>query len=143
MTKTEGLSLSDIRNQVATEEAVDFEPYDAKGNPSGIVLKVLSDQSKIVQDRLLALIDRKRRQDQLLAAQAERSRPGEVVASVKDDAEYGRRLVAARLAGWTGIAEDFNDSNAAELLRLIPGFGPQIIRKSEELGGFTVASPTA
>lgn len=142
MTKT-AISLADIEAKVAVDTPVDFEPDDASGNPSGIVLEVLSDQSPIVQERLRKLIQGQRKKDALLAVQQEKSRPGEVLADVAEQADYGRKLVAARLHGWKGVAEEFNEANAVKLLKLIPHFGPLILRKAEELGGFTVASPTA
>lgn len=141
MTTKTGLSLADIEKQVTNPEARPFEPFLPNGEPSGITLLVLSDQTPRVVDGINALADARKRKELLVAAEASRSRPGEKFITQEEDNDHIRRLTAVRVAGWEGLDDEFSTANAIRLLTLAPTFISQILNKAAALGGFTKASP--
>ncbi len=140
-TKTATLSLASIEAQVSNETPTEFEPNLPNGDPSGVILLVLSEQAPSVAKKLAALSNEARRKAAISAAKADKARPGEAFTPVEDDILFVRRLTIARLAGWKGLEEEFNEANALKLMELAPGFGSQIIAQSADLAGFTNASP--
>jgi hypothetical protein len=136
-------SLADIKAQVANEDTFDFEPLLPSLEPSGIVLKLKSDLAPSVDARLKDLIDANARKQQLMAAQAEKARPGEApMSTVEDMSNFGRKLIAVRVAGWN-MPDEFTEANVMALLRYWDGLGNQILAKTAEAARFTPASPTA
>jgi hypothetical protein len=143
MTKTK-LTFAAIEAQTAVDTPVEFEPMDFDGNPSGIVLLVLSDQCQTVQDGIIRLSNAERQREQVTAAKARGARPGEVYSKVEDERDHTLKLTALRIAGWKGdLEEPYSQENAVKLLRLIPGFVGQVLNKSAQLGGFTTTSSRA
>jgi hypothetical protein len=136
------LSLASIAATVANTEAVPFVPLLADFTPSTVTLFVYSDQHPKVQARVNELEDGRRRAEQLLAAQAMKARPGQIISKTEDEQEHYSRMVAARIAGWEGIEDPFSDANAIRLFQLIPDWSSQVLNKAKELGRFTKASPT-
>lgn len=143
MTKPATLSLASIATQVCNETPTEFEPHLPNGDPSGVTLLLLSEQAPSVTAKLAALSNEARRKAAIAAAKAEKARPGEAFTPVEEDILFVRRLTIARLAGWKGLDDEFNETNALRLMELAPGFGPQIIARSSEMAGFIKASPTA
>ena len=136
-------SLADIKAQVANEDTFDFEPLLPNLEPSGIILKLKSDLAPSVDGRLKELIDANTRKQQLMAAQAEKARPGEApIASVEDMSAFGRKLIAVRVAGWN-MPDEFTEANVMALLRYWDGLGNQILAKTAEAARFTPDSPKA
>ena len=136
-------SLADIKAQVANEDTFDFEPLLPSLEPSGIILKLKSDLAPSVDRRLKELIDANTRKQQLMAAQAEKARPGEApIASVEDMSAFGRKLIAVRVAGWN-MPDEFTEANVMALLRYWDGLGNQILAKTAEAARFTPDSPKA
>lgn len=136
-------SLADIKAQVANEDTFDFEPLLPSLEPSGIILKLKSDLAPSVDGRLKELIDANTRKQQLMAAQAEKARPGEApIASVEDMSAFGRKLIAVRVAGWN-MPDEFTEANVMALLRYWDGLGNQILAKTAEAARFTPDSPKA
>ena len=140
MTKTTGLSLSDMEARLAAEPAEEFEPILPDGEGSGIILLVKSDACPSVSRGLAALMNERRRKDEFNAAKAQRSRAGEVYTKFEDDVTFTRRAAAVRLAGWKGLDEEFSEANAIRLFAVCPSFAGQVIQKAGELTSFTPAS---
>lgn len=136
-------SIADMKAKVANEDTFDFEPLLPSLEPSGVVLKLKSDLAPSVDARLKELIDANTRKQQLMAMQAEKSRPGEApIASVDDMANFGRKLIAVRVAGWN-MPDAFSESAVIELLRYWDGLGNQILAKTADAARFTPDSPKA
>jgi hypothetical protein len=140
MTKTPALSLATIEAQAKSDAPVPFEPFDKDGNPCGITLMILSDQSDKVRLGINVLENQRRRRAQLNAEKASKARPGEVFTPVEDDIDFGLKMTALRIAGWQGLDEPYSEENALRLLRAIPSFIAQITAKGAELAGFTNTS---
>jgi len=145
MTKisTPEISLDDIEAEVATEDTQDFEPALVDGTPSGIILFVKSELAPSVAAELERMSDNQRRKAAMAAAQASKSRPGEVYEKSADVMAAFRKAVLLRVAGWRGVKQEFSEENLNRLLKLQPGFCSQIIEKSGEMGRFTPASSTS
>lgn len=136
-------SIADIKAQVAHEETFDFEPLLPSLEPSGVTLKLKSDLAPSVDARLKALIDGNTKKQQLMAAQAEKARPGEAPFTPVDDmATFGRKLIAVRVAGWN-MPDEFSEAAAIELLRYWVGLGEQILAATADAARFTPDSPKA
>lgn len=136
-------SIADMKAKVANEDTFDFEPLLPSLEPSGVVLKLKSDLAPSVDARLKELIDANTRKQQLMAMQAEKSRPGEApIASVDDMSNFGRKLIAVRVAGWN-MPDTFSESAVIELLRYWDGLGNQILAKTADAARFTPDSPKA
>ena len=135
-------SIADIEAQVMVEETFPFEPLLPNLEPSGIIFQLKSDLAPSVEGKIKQLLDGHTRKDQLKAAQAARSRPGEVINTVDEQAVLGRKLVAARIDGWS-MADEFNETNVQRVLKAWVGLSEQILAKSAELARFTMTSPKA
>jgi hypothetical protein len=144
MTAKTKLTFADIEAQTAGDIPVEFEPFDKNGDPSGVILLILSDQSPTVQRGIIALTNAERQREQVNAAKARGARPGEVFTKVEDDRDHTLKLTALRIAGWKGdLDEPYSPENAVRLLKLIPGWVSQVLNRSAELGGFTATSSKA
>lgn len=134
-------TLADMKAQVATEETFEFEPTFPDLKPSGIILKLKSDLAPSVQTALKAMAEADRKKDHLRAAQNAKARPESVILqSIDEIAEFGRKGVAVRIAGWS-LDEEFTPANVDDLIKHWKGLDAQILAKSAELASFTVASP--
>lgn len=134
------ISLAEVAAKVTDDTPVPFEPFFPDGSRSGITLYLRSDQSKHVQDGIFAIMNEGRRQEQIQAEKARRARPGEVFTPMEDDVGTSRKLAALRIAGWEGLTDPYSEANAIRLLKLIPNFTAQILRKADELASFTRTS---
>ncbi|HYE46220.1 MAG TPA: hypothetical protein VEA44_10660 [Caulobacter sp.] len=140
-TTTAEFSVDDILRKVAGDEAAELPIYNNKGDPTGIVFLVKSDQAPGVKEALTALGDGRRRKENMLAAQAQKARPGhEPFITVEEDAEFVRQAAVVRLAGWRGIKDEFSPATALKLLAGVPAWATQINQKAQELAGFTTDS---
>ena len=141
--KPAAFSIADLKAKVATEEIVKFEPLLPDGvTPSGVTFDLKSDLAPSVDARLKELIDQNTRKEQLRGAQAAKSRPGEIITPVDETATLARRMVAARIAGWT-LSDEFTEANALTVLQYWVGLGDQILAKTADLARFTPTSPKA
>ncbi len=141
-------TFADIEAQTgataATALPVEFEPFDKNGNPSGVILLVLSDQAPAVQDGIIKFENADRERQAFVAAKARGARPGSVYDKVEDTREHYHRLTALRIVGWKGaLTEEYTPDNAVRLLKLIPAWATQVLAKSADLGGFTSTSSTS
>jgi hypothetical protein len=64
------------------------------------------------------------------------------MSTVEDMSNFGRKLIAVRVAGWN-MPDEFTEANVMALLRYWDGLGNQILAKTAEAARFTPASPTA
>ena len=136
-------SIADMEAQVASEETFEFEPLLPDGvTPSGVTFKLKSDLAPSVDARLKDLLCQMKRREQLRAAAASKSRPGEVTEDYGEMDVMGRRMIAARIAGWS-MADEFTEANVLRVLKVWTGLSDQIIGKTADLARFTPASPKA
>lgn len=136
-------SIADIVGQVATEETYPFEPMLPDGlTPSGVTFYLKSDLAPSVDGQIKDLLADMRRKEQMRAAQAAKSRPGQVTEDYDELDVAGRKLIATRIAGWT-LKDEFTTANVLTVLKLWQGLGEQILAKSAELARFTPASSKA
>lgn len=131
-------SLSDLSATKASDEAFEFELEDVNGVGRGIILKVLGSQSEKVTTEVARLVNARRRSD---AARAMRSSKKNIeFEPIESDIEFGQRLAAIRLVGWTGIQEPWSPENALTLCRSNRDISAQIIEKSDDMSNFMKGS---
>lgn len=150
------LSLDDLDTVAASSAAFEFEYINAKGEPSGIFLKVVGSQSEVVTREVAKLVNERRRKE---AARAVSNRVGTgprtpEFETLESDVEFGQRLAAVRLVGWrapgetnglsleqqerfSGIRDPWTPENALRLCRGNRELAAQVATQSELTGNFT------
>lgn len=138
------ISLNDLNAVEACAEAFEFDYLDpATGEPTGIKFKVLGAQSNIVTKEVARLINDRRRKEAAKAAQQKLSIGPKSVdfEPVESDVEFGFRLAAVRLVGWTGISDEFTPENALKLCRSNREISNLITAQSDLMSNFTKTKP--
>lgn len=143
MTKSPGVSLASLDARKASAAAFEFEYIGPDGAGTGIMLKVIGAQSAEVTEGTNRLVNERRRQEAIRAAEATASRPGDAIIPVEDDIAFGQRLSAMRLVGWDGIADPWSAENALLLCQSNPDIASQVLAQSNKLGNFIKASSGA
>lgn len=136
-------SLASLNSRKASETPYKFELLEADGSASGVIVHVIGGQSRTVADETNRLVNERRRQEAIRAADAPANRPGDAITPVEDDIAFGQRLAAVRLVGWEGIEEAFSPAGALELCQINPDYAAQITTQSNRLANFISASPKA
>lgn len=133
-------SLDDLDATRASSEAFEFEYVNPAGDTTGIKFKVLGSQSETVTDVVNKLVNDRRRKE---AAREIKRKVGVGAKAVEfepleNDIEFGQRLAAVRLVGWTGIKEPFTPEGALKLCQTNRHIAAQITEQSDEMANFMV-----
>lgn len=150
------LTLDDLNTAAASDHAFEFEYINAKGEPSGVFLKVVGSQSEVVTREVAKLVNERRRKE---AARSVANRVGTgprtpEFETLESDVEFGQRLAAVRLVGWrrpgetdglseeqqarfSGIRDTWSPENALRLCRGNRELAAQVATQSEMTGNFT------
>ena len=116
-------SIDDLNAVKACEVPHEFE-VKLGGEPSGVFLQVLGDESETVATETAALIA------------AARARANTNPNYVSDNTKLGKQLAALRVVGWRGIKEEYSRENAAKLCMSNMAIADQVIQTSKNLGNF-------
>ncbi len=132
------ISLSDLDASKACEDAFEFTYVNPDGTNSGVKFKVLGGQSERVTSEVTKLINERRRKE---AARANQMRlnpnKGFEFEPMENDIEFGNRLAAIRLVGWSGISDEFSPENALKLCKSNKDVALQITQQSDSMANFT------
>ncbi len=154
MTKTTGVSLASLNARKAADVPTEFE-YVLEGKPTGLFFKVLGGQSASVTQTVNRLVNERRKEEAVKAAQATEA----VFTPIEDDIAFGQGLAAVRLVGWRkpgeteglapdqverfqGIEDDWSAEAALKLCQSNPDIAFQVNAASNKLSNFIKASPT-
>lgn len=133
-------SLADLDATTASETPFEFDYVKPNGDKSGIRFSVLGGNSDAVRSTAAEMINARRQKQAAKEMQRQRSgRNNRAVAeydTVESDIEFGQRLAAVRLVGWTGIKEPWSPENAAQLCRSNPHVAAQVMEESDDLQNF-------
>ena len=111
------------------------------GSASGVTFTVLGGQSATVQSEINRLVNERRRKQHAAEINARTGgRKSEDFTSVESDIEFGQRLAAIRLVGWSGIAEPFHEDLALELCQSNADIATQITEQSNDMANFMKSS---
>ena len=138
-----GVSLASLNARAASETPYTFNYVGPDGIESGLRLSVLGGQSATVQSAVNALINARRREEAVQAAEANAARPGDAITPVESDILFGQRLAAVRLVGWEGIDEEWTPDLALLLCQTNADIAAEVLKQSNKLGNFTKASRPA
>lgn len=133
------VSLDDLDAAKASDTPHEFEFINQAGEASGIFLSVLGSQSETVTREVARLTNERRRAQ--AAREANRrigvgAKPVEFD-SFESDVEFGQRLAAVRLVGWSGITEPWTPENALRLCRSNREVAAQVTQQSDMMANFT------
>ena len=130
------LSLADFNDVRSMEKPIDVPVLTPGGEPSGLVLKVIGDQSGPVEEMRAVL----QAEETARAASAMAdAKPGEMPVSETPQQLKRRlcRLCAARIVGWEGVEEEFNPALAYDLVAHSDRVFNTVTTASQKLGNFT------
>jgi hypothetical protein len=132
------ISLSDLDAVKASDEAFEFEYPNTDGTPSGVKFKVLGGQSEKVTAEVARLINDRRRKEAARANQT-RMNPNKALEfePMENDVEFGNRLAAVRLVGWSGISDIFSPELALKLCKSNKDIALLITQQSDSMANFT------
>lgn len=132
------LSLADLDATSASSEAFEFEYLTAKGDSTGVFLRILGSQSEAVTSEVAKLVNARRRKE--AAREVQRSvgvgRKQVEFETLESDVEFGQRLAAVRLVGWRGISDAWSEANALKLCQSNRELAAQIVQQSEDMSNF-------
>jgi hypothetical protein len=117
-------SIDDLNAIKACSNAHEFEVVFA-GQPTGVFLSVLGDESEQVAVETAALLAAERARANTLGDKYE-----------ADNAKLGKQLAALRINAWRGIKEEFSRENATKLCLSNTAIADQVIQHSKNLGNF-------
>lgn len=135
-------SLADLDVVKASETPFEFEYLNTNGEPTGVKLSVLGGQSDTVRELAAELLNSRRQKEAARAAVQARSGRNNAIPAidkVEEDMEFGQRLAAVRLVGWTGIKEPWTPENALALCKSNAHLAAQVMDHSDDLANFTKA----
>ena len=140
MTTEKQFSLDDLDATKASSEAFEFEYINPAGDATGIKFKVLGSQCETVTDVVNKLVNERRRKE---AAREIKRKVGVGSKAVEfepleNDIEFGQRLAAVRLVGWSGIKEPWSEAGALKLCQTNRHIAAQITEQSDEMSNFMV-----
>ncbi len=139
--KTPAISLKALDARTASEAPFSFEYISPDGSASGVTFTVLGGQSATVQSEINRLVNERRRKQHAAEINARTGgRKSEDFTSVESDIEFGQRLAAIRLVGWSGIAEPFHEDLALELCQSNADIATQITEQSNDMANFMKSS---
>lgn len=132
------ISLDDLNATKACDEAFEFTYVNPDGSDSGVKFKILGGQSEKVTSEVAKLINERRRKEAVRANQL-RMNPnrGFEFEPMENDIEFGNRLAAIRLVGWSGISDEFSADNALKLCKSNKDVALQITLQSDSMANFT------
>lgn len=134
--KKGGVSLDSLNMVRASDSPFEFEYITPDGRQTGIFLKILGGQSEVVTKAASKMINDRRRQ---LAAKELSKRAGSKQIDfdpIENDIEFGQRLAAVRLVGWSGITNEFTPENALLLCQTNKFIAAAIIEYSDDVANF-------
>jgi hypothetical protein len=125
--KKPAFSLNQLNTRKPSETPYTF-PFIFDGKDIGVSLSVIGQQSETFT-RKAAEISKNYALSEGLES------PDKFLLSEKNK-EMMDKLVAARLVGWTGIKDEFNEEAAYQFVRDTAGAFDQIITASNKIGNF-------
>lgn len=133
------VTLDDLNAEAACEVPFEFPFIGSKGEETGIFLQVLGGESETVKAATNKLMNERRRQEAIVAAQ---TRPGRVapITPAEDDIAFGKKLSAVRLVGWRGIKEPHSPELALKLVTKNDEISAQVLEQSNKTANFTKPS---
>lgn len=132
MSEKKLFSIQDFNIVEKSETPFDFEPLNADGDPTGIILSVIGEHSEKVKEFTRKYFNRQRQQEHLA-----KKRGKEIVKLIEDDEEFGIDYVAIRLVDWKNISEPCTFENARIFLTINPEIRKQVVEVSETASNFT------
>jgi hypothetical protein len=140
MSKEVSLSLDDLDANKASETPFEFEYVKPNGDKSGIKLKVLGGQCDSVRAVAAELINERRKKEayrKFASGKAGRgAQKPEEVDTVESDIEFGQRLAAVRLVGWSGIKNPWTAEGSLWLCQHNVDIANQVMEQSDNLANF-------
>lgn len=132
------ISLAALDATQASAQPYEFEYITEAGVASGVFFSVLGGESAAVQEVTAKLQNERRRKHAAreIAARIGTGAKTPEFETFESDVEYGKRMAAARLVGWRGIAEPFTPENALKLCMSNSHISSQITAASEATGNF-------
>ena len=129
MAQSKQFSINDLKASTYADIPRDMEIInEATGEGTGIILKVLSDESTTFKAYQKKIINISR---QKAAIAAKTNRPQEVETFEETEISYNK-AVAARIVGWEGIVEEYSAENAYQLVSNSESIGRQVLKCSAE-----------
>lgn len=131
-----GVSLDSLNVVKASDSPFEFEYITPDGRQTGVFLKVLGGQSEVVTKAAAKMINERRRE---LAARELKKRGNSKQIDfdpIEDDIEFGQRLAAVRLVGWSGITDEFSPENAMRLCKTNKYIAAAILEYSDDVANF-------
>lgn len=141
MTTEKQFSLDDLDATKASDEAFEFPYTNPNGDLTGITFRVLGSQSESVTAVVNKLVNDRRRKEAARDIKRKVGVGSKAIEfeSLENDIEFGQRLAAVRLVGWTGIKESFTPEGALRLCQTNRHIAAQITEQSDEMANFMVS----
>ena len=131
------VSLNDLDAAKASETPFEFNYVKPDGTETAIKLRVLGGQSEKVTQEVARLVNDRRRKEAVRLAQVRvGNKRAPEFETLESDVEFGQRLAAVRLVGWTGINEPWSEENALRLCKSNRHLAAQVAEQSEALENF-------
>ena len=131
-----GVSLANLNMVKASDTPFEFEYVTPEGVSTGIFFKVLGGQSETVTKAAAKMINERRRQ--VAARELNKRGISKQVDfdPIENDIEFGQRLAAVRLVGWSGITDEFTPENALRLCQTNKFVAAAILEYSDDAANF-------
>lgn len=129
-------SLDDLDAVKASAEAQPLPYTNPRGEVTGIVLMVLGSQSETVTKEVARLVNERRHKEASRAALARPTSHTVEYETLESDVEFGQRLAAVRLVGWSGITDPYTPEGALRLCQSNRDVAAQITTYSDNVANF-------
>lgn len=131
---TQVLSFASLNLVDASEVPFEFAYQDPNTlEDTAFIVKVIGANAKKIEDLVKSNYDAKNRADDL------QRRKGKPVESepVEKVIEFGNKVAAARVVGWSGLDIEYSPEKALELVKINPAFKEQVLKHSDNIANFT------
>jgi len=127
------LSFASLNLVAASETPFEFAYQDPESlEDTAFMIKIIGANSKKIEDLVKSNYDAKNRMDDL------QRKKGKTVDSEPVDKviEFGNKVAAARVVGWSGLDIEFTPEKALELVKINPAFKEQVLKQSDNIANF-------
>lgn len=127
------MKLSDLNLKEQTEKPYCMEYINEHGQPTGLFLLVIGDQSPSVQ----AWRNKQWNAERVHNHMNEKRGVKKDVTLIEEDIDFGTEYVSRRIVGWKGLDDPWSPEGAFRLCQINPLIMEQVKAASENIGNFT------
>lgn len=133
------LSIADLDVRTPSGEGAEIEVKRADGSGTGVFIRVLGEQSEVVEKHQIDRTDARTAEIVAARAQDKSGQAGVAAVSARTIMNDEIESAVVRTAGWRGLAEQFSVENARRLYTLNRSIARQVIAASNNEALFTKA----